>query len=705
MSSSLREAMVQNAVRFLTNDKVRTTAEAQKRTFLVQKGLTAEEIDEAFRRAAATEQSAQATSAAAPAQSIRPQTSTQASPLPPAQPAPVSVSGQLISVPPSAGYPYPMYPPVYPVTPSWQQYALAASGGAAAVLSAFGIFQFVKYLMAPEDSEYPSQDQPLRNGEFSERSRGALNQVVGEPAAESSRELVPVGSKDVVPFNPPPPVSNPPVSSALLSAARDVNDQSVRRDVDQLRTDMSQVQRVLLTHTEQLNDALAMMKRVLNRLESVDTIPLLNSQPSLPANMSSSSLRSEKSIQSDPNGFIKPSTVPSKPSPPIELHHSVSANQLSSSNQTSASFDPKQDSIRGLSTANSISKSASLNVLPPSTVVETAINPNFNRVDAEQQLTRALNLLETANMEELKRTCNTLLVYVNNILKTPSDLRFRKVNTSNKNFKERVGESEGALLFLKAVGFETKSSTLQEFTGGDVVFLEQAKERLLDLLRRLDSSSEPLTGSSSQPPADAVGQSDSLPVQEPIFVESPTRQAPEASAPSEPVGAENATQIATNSAVIRASTVTADSSADPPTVVQTNVPMNLATAASTTQTRRLAPSSAVTAKAARKPWEAGRVGKANPVNLSNQFTDPVTLSSGSPTVPNGNTDESAEASTSVVQSSSDLSGQQSAMADPYASFLESSGDIDTDLLYRQYQQYQEQLQQSTSEPTLAEPNN
>lgn len=45
-----REDMLANAVSFLTHDKVRGSPEAHKRAFLLQKGLTEAEIDEAFRR-------------------------------------------------------------------------------------------------------------------------------------------------------------------------------------------------------------------------------------------------------------------------------------------------------------------------------------------------------------------------------------------------------------------------------------------------------------------------------------------------------------------------------------------------------------------------------------------------------------------------------------------------------------------------------
>lgn len=46
----LREDQVQNAVKFLSHPKVRSSPVVHRRSFLEKKGLTKEEIDEAFRR-------------------------------------------------------------------------------------------------------------------------------------------------------------------------------------------------------------------------------------------------------------------------------------------------------------------------------------------------------------------------------------------------------------------------------------------------------------------------------------------------------------------------------------------------------------------------------------------------------------------------------------------------------------------------------
>lgn len=49
-SEPMREEQVQNAVKFLSHPRVRGSPVIYRRSFLEKKGLTKEEIDEAFRR-------------------------------------------------------------------------------------------------------------------------------------------------------------------------------------------------------------------------------------------------------------------------------------------------------------------------------------------------------------------------------------------------------------------------------------------------------------------------------------------------------------------------------------------------------------------------------------------------------------------------------------------------------------------------------
>lgn len=49
-SEPMREEQIQNAVKFLSHPKVKGSPVIHRRSFLEKKGLTKEEIDEAFRR-------------------------------------------------------------------------------------------------------------------------------------------------------------------------------------------------------------------------------------------------------------------------------------------------------------------------------------------------------------------------------------------------------------------------------------------------------------------------------------------------------------------------------------------------------------------------------------------------------------------------------------------------------------------------------
>ncbi|KAL9439208.1 hypothetical protein AB3S75_024794 [Citrus x aurantiifolia] len=97
-SEPMREEQVQNAVKFLSHPKVRGSPVIYRRSFLEKKGLTKEEIDEAFRRVPDPPPSAQTTSANQDGQvkssssNIQSQAPTQALQPQPAGAAPTAVS-------------------------------------------------------------------------------------------------------------------------------------------------------------------------------------------------------------------------------------------------------------------------------------------------------------------------------------------------------------------------------------------------------------------------------------------------------------------------------------------------------------------------------------------------------------------------------------------------------------------------------------
>lgn len=54
----------------------------------------------------------------------------------------------------------------------------------------------------------------------------------------------------------------------------------------------------------------------------------------------------------------------------------------------------------------------------------------------------------------------TINLYLSNILKDPTEEKFKTINLENEGFKKRVGKLGGALKILKGAGFESDGSKL-----------------------------------------------------------------------------------------------------------------------------------------------------------------------------------------------------------------------------------------------------
>ena len=139
--------MLANAISFLTHDKVRGSPEAHKRAFLLQKGLTDAEVDEAFRR---VPQAKAVVPAAAPA-------------VPAPAPAATSGGGQMVAA----------APPRQPMT--WGKMAIYAGSLAAA---AYGAAELWKTYLLPRLAEACGSDE----------AKGA--RAAAEEAAKAAKEAV-----------------------------------------------------------------------------------------------------------------------------------------------------------------------------------------------------------------------------------------------------------------------------------------------------------------------------------------------------------------------------------------------------------------------------------------------------------------------------------------------------------------------------------
>ncbi|CAN0875353.1 UBX domain-containing protein 1 [Linum grandiflorum] len=89
---------------------------------------------------------------------------------------------------------------------------------------------------------------------------------------------------------------------------------------------------------------------------------------------------------------------------------------------------------------------------------------------AEQMRECLRSLKQTYKDEDgkVKRAFQTLLTYIGNVAKTPSEEKFRKIRLSNQTFQDRVGCLEGGIQFLELCGFE-------KIEGGEFLFLPRDK--------------------------------------------------------------------------------------------------------------------------------------------------------------------------------------------------------------------------------------
>ncbi|CAI0437033.1 unnamed protein product [Linum tenue] len=88
-----------------------------------------------------------------------------------------------------------------------------------------------------------------------------------------------------------------------------------------------------------------------------------------------------------------------------------------------------------------------------------------------EQMRECLRSLKQAHKDDdakVKRAFQTLLTYIGNVAKTPSEEKFRKIRLSNQTFQDRVGALEGGIRFLELCGFE-------KIEAGEFLFLAREK--------------------------------------------------------------------------------------------------------------------------------------------------------------------------------------------------------------------------------------
>lgn len=126
----------------------------------------------------------------------------------------------------------------------------------------------------------------------------------------------------------------------------------------------------------------------------------------------------------------------------------------------------------------------------------------YSQLEEERALTAAL-IIHTCNSprEKVAVCVETLCKYIDNILKNPTEEKFRKIRRSNKAFQERVASMEGSNDFLLGCGFELKELSGQD--GHEEPYLVFPEEKLgdLELLSAMKDcllSAEPVTAELSR---------------------------------------------------------------------------------------------------------------------------------------------------------------------------------------------------------------
>ena len=113
----------------------------------------------------------------------------------------------------------------------------------------------------------------------------------------------------------------------------------------------------------------------------------------------------------------------------------------------------------------------------------------YDQLEEEKCLTAVL-IIQTCNSprDRVELCVETLCKYIDNIIRNPTEIKFRKIRKSNKAFKERVASLEGTTQFLEGCGFQTEQlegpdGTMEEFwvfpeDQTDIETLEAMKDTL-----------------------------------------------------------------------------------------------------------------------------------------------------------------------------------------------------------------------------------
>ncbi|KAF2299953.1 hypothetical protein GH714_006396 [Hevea brasiliensis] len=90
------------------------------------------------------------------------------------------------------------------------------------------------------------------------------------------------------------------------------------------------------------------------------------------------------------------------------------------------------------------------------------------KVEQMRECLRTLKQTHKDDDAKVKRAFQTLLTYIGNVAKNPSEEKYRKIRVNNQTFQDRVGSLKGGVEFLELCGFE-------KIEGDEFLFLPRDK--------------------------------------------------------------------------------------------------------------------------------------------------------------------------------------------------------------------------------------
>lgn len=449
--ASVREDQVEAAMRFLGNEKVANRPIEEKREFMLKKGLTEDEIDEAVRRyesgGATSTPSAGITSPAGGGSTAPPPSY----PLPPAAQAPAygayppaqwQGQGMAPYGPPGSQWPpgVPAMPPNGPPSPyGWMQppplYEAPQSAGTVPgwLWALGGVAAGLGGTLMASSFGRASQEKLVQN--TSEGNAGWAHQQQQANGVLSHHK--PQVQQNVQALEPPH-ASKPDIVTIGTDGGKPISDEG-EKDEKSTKEVYEDLLALLRQHGDEAKETSALFRKAIT--QSQEQYQTMFSEMQKVLNVQAQQQKTQKSVPTD-----------------------LSAATL----QSLASL------IECAKSGQPVVEGAEVSTAVPSSI-SGAANPLRKSLDAtSQSLNHLVN--ESTSKAEASKTLNTLSLILQNLLGNPSSDKHRKVNTSSNRFAA-LAQGPNAEL-LKLAGFELQG---QSFVLAPEQSLEAA-ERVRDLV-------------------------------------------------------------------------------------------------------------------------------------------------------------------------------------------------------------------------------